>query len=69
MGGDADLLVIGPDMEIEHVIARGIHLVDSGRPTVMSLYEPGRTGHDRVLAAAVDTDAALPDAFQPNART
>ncbi|MCP9967704.1 hypothetical protein [Actinomadura madurae] len=29
-------------MEIEHVIARGRHLVDRGRPTVMSLYEPGR---------------------------
>ncbi|URM96453.1 amidohydrolase family protein [Actinomadura madurae] len=42
VGADADLVVIGSDMEIEHVIARGRHLVDRGRPTVMSLYEPGR---------------------------
>lgn len=42
VGGDADLLVIGPDLRIEHVIARGRQLVDGGQPTVMSLYEPGR---------------------------
>uniref|UniRef100_UPI003F49AD2B amidohydrolase family protein n=1 Tax=Actinomadura sp. CA-154981 TaxID=3240037 RepID=UPI003F49AD2B len=42
VGADADLVVIGSDMAIEHVIARGRHLVDGGRPAVMSLYEPGR---------------------------
>ncbi|HEX4811441.1 MAG TPA: amidohydrolase family protein [Nonomuraea sp.] len=42
VGGDADLLVIGPDLDITHVIARGRQVVADGRPTVMSLYEPNR---------------------------
>lgn len=42
VGGDADLLVIGPDMTIRHVLARGNHLVEDGRATALSLYEPGR---------------------------
>jgi len=42
VGGDADLLVIGEDMAIEHVFARGRQVVAAGRPTTMSLYEPGR---------------------------
>lgn len=42
VGGDADLLVIGSGMSIEHVFARGRHLVDGGSPRTMSLYEPGR---------------------------
>jgi beta-aspartyl-dipeptidase (metallo-type) len=47
VSGDADLLVIGSNMKIEHVVARGKHLVDRGRPTVMSLYEPGRVSNDK----------------------
>jgi beta-aspartyl-dipeptidase (metallo-type) len=42
VGGDADLLVVGPDMSIRHVLARGNHLVEDARPTALSLYEPGR---------------------------
>jgi beta-aspartyl-dipeptidase (metallo-type) len=43
LGGDADLLVLGEDLTIEHVFARGRQLVENGRPTIWSMYEPGRT--------------------------
>lgn len=42
VGGDADLLIVGSDLTIEHVFANGNHLVDGGRATTMSMYEPGR---------------------------
>jgi beta-aspartyl-dipeptidase (metallo-type) len=42
VGADADLLVLGPDLEIDAVFARGRQLVSGGRPLALSLYEPGR---------------------------
>jgi beta-aspartyl-dipeptidase (metallo-type) len=54
VGGDADLVVVDDDFEIRHVFARGNHLVADGRPTVRSLYEPGRVPAEpgRPLSAA-----------------
>lgn len=40
VGADADLLVLGPDLTIDHVFARGNHLLEDGRPLVTSMYEP-----------------------------
>jgi beta-aspartyl-dipeptidase (metallo-type) len=42
VGADADLLVLGPNLEIEQVFARGNHLLDARFPTSHSMYEPGR---------------------------
>jgi beta-aspartyl-dipeptidase (metallo-type) len=42
VGGDADLLLLGPDLGIEQVYARGRLLVDGGVALVRSMYEPGR---------------------------
>lgn len=42
VGADADLLVLGEDLTVDHVFARGNHLVADGRAVAMSMYEPGR---------------------------
>jgi beta-aspartyl-dipeptidase (metallo-type) len=42
VGGDADLLLLGPDLEIDQVYARGRLLVDGGSSLVHSMYEPTR---------------------------
>lgn len=39
-GKDADLLVLGEDLSIEPVIARGRLLVEQGRPIVHGRFEP-----------------------------
>jgi beta-aspartyl-dipeptidase (metallo-type) len=44
VGGDADLLVVGDDLRIEHVFARGRHVVADESAVVTSMYEPGRQG-------------------------
>jgi beta-aspartyl-dipeptidase (metallo-type) len=42
VGSDADLVVLGAGLAVEHVFARGRQLVEDGRPIVMSMYEPSR---------------------------